>query len=101
MMQLASRRVLGRLILSTLFWGTCVLGAVAQAPTPLELGNRRELFIDDHLIAEMKQTQLLVHQPVREEIVAECDASVAALIGKPVLLKVWMQEADLYSLVFK
>ena len=45
-----------------------------RAPAPIELNNRRELFIDDHLISEMKQTQLLVHQPVREEIVAECDA---------------------------
>ncbi len=73
-MQLASRRVLGLLILSTLFWGICVSDTFAQVSAPIELSSRRELFIDDYLISEMKQTQLLVHHPVREEIVAECDA---------------------------
>ncbi len=73
-MQLASRRVLGLLILSTLFWGICVADTFAQVSAPIELSSRRELFIDDYLISEMKQTQLLVHHPVREEIVAECDA---------------------------
>ena len=73
-MQLISRQVLGLLILSICLGMTGGTNAFAQAPAPIELGNRRELFIDDHLIAEMKQTQLLVHQPVREEIVADCDA---------------------------
>jgi len=73
-MQLASRRVLGLLTISTLFWGICVSDTFAQVSAPIELSSRRELFIDDYLISEMKQTQLLVHHPVREEIVAECDA---------------------------
>lgn len=73
-MQRASHRVLGLLILLTLFRGAGVSDTFAQVPAPIELSSRRELFIDDHLISEMKQTQLLVHQPVREEIVAECDA---------------------------
>ena len=73
-MLLTSCRVFGLLILSTLIWSTNDSEAFAQAPAPIELGNRRELFIDDYLVAEMKQAQLLVHQPVREEIVAECDA---------------------------
>lgn len=73
-MLLASRRVLGLLILSTLFWGIGASETFAQVPAPIELSRRRELFIDDYLISEMKHTQLLVHQPVREEIVAECDA---------------------------
>lgn len=56
-MQLASRRVLGLLILSTLFWGICVSDTFAQVSAPIELSSRRELFIDDYLISEMKQTQ--------------------------------------------
>ncbi len=40
----------------------------------LDLGTRRELFIDDHLLGEMHNVQLLVHQPVRREIVAVGDA---------------------------
>ncbi|MBL8814950.1 MAG: hypothetical protein JNL58_02885 [Planctomyces sp.] len=73
-MQLASCRLLGLLLFLTVFRGACVSDIFAQDPAPIELNNRRELFIDDYLISEMKHTQLLVHQPVREEIVAECDA---------------------------
>jgi hypothetical protein len=47
--------------------------AFAQTVETIDLGNRRELFIDDHLVAEMKQLQLLVHQPVREETAVTCD----------------------------
>jgi hypothetical protein len=49
-------------------------GISAQTPPPIELGNQRELFIDDYLIGEMSNAQLLVHQPVREELAVNCDA---------------------------
>ena len=73
-MRTANGRLVGFFVAAPLVWGLCVSWGLAQTPTPLELGNRRELFIDDHLVAEMKQVQLVVHQPIREEIVAECDA---------------------------
>jgi hypothetical protein len=44
------------------------------AVEPLQLGDRRELFVDDYLIAELRQAELRVHAPVREEIAAQCDA---------------------------
>ena len=40
----------------------------------LDIGGRRELFIDDHLIGEMKNVQILVHQPEPQEIAVVCDA---------------------------
>ncbi|MFM8496700.1 MAG: hypothetical protein ACKOEM_14465 [Planctomycetia bacterium] len=55
--------------------GTAASNVSAQAPAPIELGSRRELFIDDHLVARMENVQLLVHEPAREEIVADCDAA--------------------------
>ena len=54
--------------------GAGSLGASARADQPIPLENRRELFIDDYLIADMQHVQLLVHQPVREEIAITCDA---------------------------
>ncbi|MEJ7593806.1 MAG: hypothetical protein WKF77_19885, partial [Planctomycetaceae bacterium] len=48
--------------------------AFGQANQVTDLGNQRELFIDDHLVGEMKNVQLLVHSPVREEIAVTCDA---------------------------
>jgi hypothetical protein len=55
----------------------CILGvccASAQSHATIDLGDRRELFIDDHLLGEMKNVQLLVHQPVPQEIAVNCDA---------------------------
>ena len=40
-----------------------------------QVAIRKKIIDSDFLLHEqMKQTQLLVHHPVREEIVAECDA---------------------------
>ena len=49
-------------------------GAPAGAAPPIALAGRRELFADDYLVGSMHNVQLLVHQPVREEIVATGDA---------------------------
>ncbi|NUN97159.1 MAG: hypothetical protein HUU16_13405 [Candidatus Omnitrophica bacterium] len=40
----------------------------------IDLARRRELFIDNHLIGEMKNVQILVHQPEPREIAVQCDA---------------------------
>lgn len=63
-------RLLALLCLFSGFAGRCTF---AQSEQVLDLGNRRELFVDDHLVAEMKNVQLLVHQPTREEIAVDCD----------------------------
>ena len=42
--------------------GFLAIHAVAVEPIqPIDLGNHRELFIDDYLVGEMKNVQLLVH----------------------------------------
>lgn len=61
------------LIVLCLFNGTVTRSALAQSIRALDLGQRRELFIDDHLVDTMKSVQLLVHQPTREEIAVDCD----------------------------
>ncbi len=54
--------------------GFLAIHAVAVEPIqPIDLGNHRELFIDEYLIGEMKNVQLLVHSPVPEEIAVHCD----------------------------
>lgn len=40
---------------------------------PIDLADRRELFIDDFLIADMQDVQLLVHQPTPQEIAVDCN----------------------------
>ena len=51
-----------------LFCGLGSRSTFAQSNQVTDLGNRRELFVDDHLVAEMKNVQLTVHRPTREEI---------------------------------
>lgn len=56
-----------------LFCGLGSRSTFAQSNQVTDLGNRRELFVDDHLVAEMKNVQLTVHRPTREEIAVNCD----------------------------
>jgi len=61
-------------------WLVLMLASVASVPASaqtapvIDLGNRRELLVDDYLVGEMKNVQLLVHPPVREEIAVTCNA---------------------------
>ncbi|MBX3177176.1 MAG: hypothetical protein KF886_07450 [Candidatus Hydrogenedentes bacterium] len=48
--------------------------ALAEPAQPIDIGDRRELFIDDHLIDAMENVQLLVHAPEPQEIAVHCDA---------------------------
>ena len=65
---------LGLLIVVILFLDLTSRKAYGQTNEVINLGTQRELFIDDHLISEMKNVQLLVHSPVREDIAVTCDA---------------------------
>ncbi|MDO5553970.1 MAG: hypothetical protein Q4G68_09415 [Planctomycetia bacterium] len=58
--------------LSILFFSILNLGTVQGAET-LNLGDQRELFIDDYLIASMEHACLRVHEPKRENVIAVLD----------------------------
>ncbi|MCA9028088.1 MAG: hypothetical protein KDA86_22960 [Planctomycetaceae bacterium] len=62
-------------IVTFLFLISCCGGrlALAQPKEVINLGSRRELFIDEYLIGEMQDVELLVHQPMREEIALTFD----------------------------
>lgn len=42
--------------------------SVAEAGEPVAVGSRRELFVDDHLIAALKDARRQLHHPVPREI---------------------------------
>ena len=42
---------------------------------PIEIGSRRELFVDEFLIAKREGAELLLHPPTAREIVMTCDAA--------------------------
>lgn len=69
-----AQRICRFLLTAVIFLNVCVPDGVAQTDGRIDLGNRRELFIDDYLIDERNHVELLVHQPVREEIAVTCDA---------------------------
>jgi len=48
--------------------------SAVQADEPIQLGSERELFCDDWLVSSMQNCELMVHQPVRENIAIVCDA---------------------------
>lgn len=70
-MYVTSKPILTALFITCIFGVCCV---PAQSSEPIDLGDRRELFIDEHLLGDMKNVQLLVHQPVPQEIAVHCDA---------------------------
>jgi hypothetical protein len=45
-----------------------------EAGTPIVLGSRRELLVDDFLIANSSGTELRLHKPVPREVAIVCDA---------------------------
>ena len=40
---------------------------------PINIGSRRELFVDEFLIESRKNTQLILHHPQPQEIALHCD----------------------------
>ena len=77
-------------IQSTLLLTLFPLSTVAQEPV-VELGSRRELFIDQHLIEKLDNVRLHLHEPRDEGIV---------LAGKTVRLRFVLKDADLFALRF-
>ena len=55
--------------------GVLLLSTVcADAPMPVDIGSRRELLVDRHLIERLDGVRLALHRPVRREIVFRTDA---------------------------
>jgi hypothetical protein len=52
-------------------WPQC--SRAAGAGSPIDLGTRRELFVDDFLIDRMDDARLLLHKPVTREVALVCD----------------------------
>ena len=49
--------------------------SVARAGDPIEIGSRRELFVDQHLVERLDGASLVLHRPVRREVVFRSDAA--------------------------
>ncbi len=54
---------------------TIVLSLVSSVPSaePIDIGSRRELFIDDYMVDAMKNVELKSHEPTRREIAIQWD----------------------------
>jgi hypothetical protein len=65
-----NRRLTGLLLLSLV-----VVSALSAAdrPEPVEIGDRRELFVDSFLIDRLEGVQLKLHPPLKTETVLECN----------------------------
>lgn len=81
-----------------------LLGPVLIAPVraddgkPIDIGSRRELFVDDYLIASMKGARQLLHHPTPREIVMTFDKPWEGNISA-----CWtvIQEPDKYRLYYR
>src|SRR3954452_18572349 len=51
-----------------------VIVRAAEVGGVIELGSRRELFVDDYLIDSMEGVELTVHQPTAGDVVLVCDS---------------------------
>ncbi|TWT60768.1 hypothetical protein [Rubinisphaera italica] len=62
-------------ILHTMFYALLLVTSTACGDEPIDIGSRRELLVDRHLIEKMDGVQLQLHRPVRREIVFRSDAA--------------------------
>ena len=47
--------------------------AVSHAAESIDVGSRRELFVDKHLVGRLDGTRLVLHRPQPREVALECD----------------------------
>ena len=75
-----------------------VVGLQAGEPKPLQIGDHRELFVDDYLIGKMKNVSLRLHQPVDEGVVLKFDKPWEGLFcGYCTIIK----DGDLYRAYYR
>lgn len=59
---------------STLILASLLTCCIAAEVSPLPLASRRELLVDDYLIASMKGVTLTMHKPEAQDVALVCDA---------------------------
>ena len=47
---------------------TCICSVIAQSAEPIDIGSRRELFVDDYLIESLTDARRTLHHPTPREI---------------------------------
>lgn len=66
---------LSAICLTLLLLGSAILTATDAAPGVIDIGSRRELFVDDSLIDQfVGQAELRLHHPVEREVAIKLDA---------------------------
>ncbi len=89
-------------LFSRLIAGAALAGPLVLAAAPLELGSRRELFVDDYLIERRLGLELRLHHPVAKEVVLVRDApwegsgsDFEVLLHEPGLIRMYYMGAEL------
>ena len=80
---------------------TVLMGASASAQeskVPVEIGNRRELFVDEFLIEKLDGTALTLHRPVPREVAIVHDAPWE---GETSAYHTVFQDGDLYRMYYR
>lgn len=52
-----------------------LVSSAARAGEAIDIGSRRELFVDRHLVERLEGASLVLHRPVRREVVFRSDAA--------------------------
>lgn len=74
------------------------IGGVAAADEPIDMGDRRELFVDHHLIGEMKGTRLVLHAPRHASVALRFDRPwEGAFCGYVTVIK----DGELYRMYYR
>ena len=58
-----------------LTWLSLLTPCLLTAAEPVDIGSRRELLVDQHLIEQLNGVRLELHRPVRREVVFRTDAA--------------------------
>jgi len=86
-----------RLVLFALL--PCFLVADNLTAQPIDIGSRRELFVDDYLIDSMGgAVRLQLHRPIRREIVFKTDAPWE---GNASVFNSVFQDGDIYRMYYR
>ncbi|MDP1588649.1 MAG: hypothetical protein Q8M07_12950 [Prosthecobacter sp.] len=56
-----------------IYLGCLVMACPLLAMEPIDIGSRRELFVDDFLIEKLRDTELKLHNPEPREVVLVCN----------------------------
>lgn len=75
----------------------CLLASASLAE-PIDLGSRRELFVDEHLIASKSRVELKMHKPQAQDVALICDAPWEGNTSGYFTL---LQDGDLYRCYYR